>query len=61
MVDGGNSAFRATDFQPTLLQPVESLGRSNLMDQMQINVQDCRGAGLVGDDMALPDLFEKGF
>ena len=52
----------APDRQPFLAQQCECLGRRYLMNQVEVDIQDCWRIGrLVDDDMLFPDLVEKRF
>ena len=60
VVNGGQAPVRATYLESSSFQLIESLGRSDFVQQLQINVQDGRRfSGFVPDQVALPDLFKK--
>ena len=60
MVHRSEGLVRTTDFDATLAQTGEGLRRGHLVDEVQINVEDSRGVGLLGNNVRIPDLFEEG-
>lgn len=61
VVGGSDGFIRAAHFEPALAQPVKSLRGGDFVHQMQVNVKHCRRAGLLGNDMPLPDFVKKRF
>jgi hypothetical protein len=53
-------ALGAAHNQSFLPKTCESLGRGDLMHQVQVNVKDGRTACLLGNEMSIPDLIEQG-
>ncbi len=44
---------------PREAEPLEGLGRGDLVDEMQVDVDERRLARHVADDVAVPDLLEQ--
>jgi len=55
VVYGRQRLVRPAHFQPPLAERLERLRRRDFMDEMQVDVQDCRAARLLGHDMRVPD------
>jgi hypothetical protein len=59
MIKGAKGEIRAANFQPFLTQHRERLGCRNLMNEMQVDIQDCwRIGGFRRDQMRRPDLVD---
>lgn len=61
MVHRGLGVIGPTDFQSSIAQSLKGLGRGDLMDEMEVDIEDGRATGLMEDDMLVPDLFEQCF
>ena len=59
MVQRAERPVRAADLEAALAKTAEGLRGGHLMDEMQIDVEDGRGVGLLDHDMRIPDLFEE--
>ena len=46
--------------QAALAQALEGLRRGDFVDQVQVDVEQRRRAGLLVDDVRVPDLFDDG-
>ena len=60
MVGGGEGEIGPADFQAALAQALEGLRRSDFVDQVQIDVEQRGRAGLLVDDMGVPEFFDDG-
>ena len=60
MVGGRHGLARPADRQPALAQAGEGLRAGHLVDEVQVDPQDARGAGLVVDHVLIPDLVDQG-
>ncbi len=60
VIGGGHRPTRMTDPQPAGPQPGERLGAGDLVDEVEVDGQDGRGARLVDDDVVVPDLLDEG-
>jgi len=61
MVHHGESEIGAADFAAFGAKPGKSLRGSAFVDQVAVNVDDGRLAGLFADDVAVPDFLVEGF
>ena len=61
MVHRGEGFSGPADFQSALAQTGEGLRRGHLVDEVQVNIEDGRGVGLLGNNVRIPDFFEEGF
>ncbi len=50
-----------TDLESAVAQPLEGLRRSDLVHEVQINIEHGRRSGLVDDDVIVPDLLKQRF
>ena len=60
MVRGGESQVGAADFQTARAQAFEGLRGGDFMDQVQVDVEQRRSAGLLVDDVGIPEFFDDG-
>jgi hypothetical protein len=58
MVCRGNHLFGAEYGQAALLQSLESLGRSDFMDEVTVDIEHGRPSFDGADHVAVPDFFE---
>jgi len=56
----GDGAVGAADLAVGETQAVECLGRGDLVDELEIDVEERRLACGFGDEVLLPDFFEEG-
>ena len=60
VVGGGDRQIRTPDLQTALAQTLEGLRRSDFVHQVQIDVEQRGRAGLLVDDVRVPDFFDDG-
>ena len=60
VVGGGDREVGAANFQATLAQALEGLRRSDLVDQMEVDIKQSGRAGLLVDSMGVPEFFDDG-
>ena len=60
MIGRGHGLARPANRQAALAQPGECLRAGDLVDEVQVDREDARGALLLMDDMAVPDLVDEG-
>src|SRR5450759_3641575 len=60
MVRGCNGLVRTADLQPSPAQSFEGLRGRDFMNEMEIDKQQGGGAGLLGHDVLVPNLFNDG-
>ncbi len=60
VVDSCDSAVGTADLTVGQTQTVECLRRSDLVDELEIDVEERGFAYRLGDEMLLPDFFEEG-
>ncbi len=58
MVRGGDGQIGPPHLQAALAQALEGLGRSHLVDQVQVDEQQGRSAGALVDDVRVPEFFD---
>ena len=60
VVDRGDVAVGAAELAAGQAQAVEGLGRGDLVDEVEVDVEDRGLACGLGDEVGLPDFFEEG-
>jgi hypothetical protein len=60
VIGRGNGEIGTPDFQTALAQTLKSLRRSDFMNQLQIDVEQRRSAGLLVDYVRVPEFFDDG-
>jgi hypothetical protein len=61
VIGSSECKIRATNLPSCKTKSLESLRRSHFVNQVTIDVKNCRLVGLLNDDMSVPDFFEQGF
>ena len=59
MISGGDGPFGMPNGQPALAQPGECLRARDFVDEVEVNREDGRRAGIIGDDVVIPDLLDE--
>src|SRR5437879_5714510 len=59
VVEGGNSQIAAADFEPALAQSLEGLRGRDLVDQVKVDIEQRGCAGLLVDDVGIPEFFDN--
>jgi hypothetical protein len=60
MVGRGHGLARLADLQSALAQAGERLRAGDLVDEVEVDREDCRRAGLGRHDVVVPDLLHQG-
>src|SRR5262249_24683879 len=60
VIGGGKREIRPAHLQTSLPQAFEVLRRSDFVDQVQVDIEERRGAGLLVDDVRIPEFFYYG-
>jgi len=60
MVGRRDGPVRAADAEASGAQARERLGRGDLVDEVQVDGEDGRGAFVLDDDVVVPDLLDEG-
>ena len=58
MVRGGDREIGTPHLEAALAQALESLGRRHLVDQVQVDEQQCGSAGALVDYVRVPEFFD---
>ena len=59
VVRGRDGLVRPPDRQPARAEAGEGLGARDLVDEVEVDREDGRRAGLLGDDVVVPDLLDE--
>src|SRR6185369_10413213 len=60
VIDGRDREIRTADATARETEPFESLRRRDFVDEMKVDVQECRPSLRLADDVRVPNLFERG-